>query len=298
MILIADAGSTKIEWALLDNDGKTTMRTITRGHNAAQADSDSFEQLLLTDAPDLIETAGGADEIFYYGAGCVGSRAAAMTDILSEIFNCCRSHAESDMLGAARALCRNEAGIACILGTGSNSCLYDGTEIRANIPPMGFILGDEGSGAVLGRRLVGRVMKGGFSDGIIRKFRERFPEATKDEIIARVYRSERPSAYLASFAPFLAENIAEEEIADLVVDEFTRFFEFNVRRYEPAMRDSQLTAGSNGDATALPISFTGSIAHHFAPQLHIAASNCSYTISSIQKSPMDALIAFHGGNAG
>ena len=295
MILIADAGSTKIEWTLLGNDRKVALRTVTRGHNAAQADVDSFLRLLHTDAPVLIEKAKGADEIFYYGAGCAGERATAMSRILSETFNAPRCHAESDMLGAARALCGREAGIACILGTGSNSCLYDGKEIKANIPPMGFILGDEGSGAVLGRRLLGMVMKGGFSAGIVRKFRERFPEATKEEIIARVYRHERPGAYLASFAPFLAENIGEDEISGFVIEEFIRFFEFNVKSYDTPLRDNAEIFGNPADTTSVPVSFIGSIAQHFAPQLHKAASLCGYTINRIEKSPMEALIEFHRG---
>lgn len=281
MILIADAGSTKIEWALLDDNGTQLIRTKTRGHNAAISHPEALAKSLREEAPALYSEAQRVDEIFYYGAGCAGERRAVMADTLTGIFNsgCC--HAESDMLGAARALCGHDEGIACILGTGSNSCHYDGVKITANVSPLGFILGDEGSGAVLGRRLIGMVMKGGFSKEIAERFKWRFPEATVQEIVTRVYRSDRPNSYLASFVPFLSENINEKEVEEFVTDEFERFFRFNIQNYN--------------DSTALPIHFTGSVAYHFAPQLRKAAESCGYRIGKIEKAPMESLIAFHGG---
>ncbi len=281
MTLIADAGGTKIEWVLIDNDGSVALRASTRGHNAAHADTRALIDLLRSDAPALYSAAQGTDEIFYYGAGCAGERRTAMANTLSAIFKSDNCHADSDMLGAARALCGHDEGIACILGTGSNSCHYDGSKIIANVSPLGFILGDEGSGAVLGRRLIGMVMKGGFSKEIADKFHLRFPEAGQEQIIARVYRGERPNAYLASFVPFLSENIDEREIADFVIDEFMRFFRFNVNTYDMAK--------------TLPVHFTGSVAYHFADHLRIAAKSLGYTVGNIQKTPMEALIAFHGG---
>ncbi|MCM1077643.1 MAG: ATPase [Bacteroides sp.] len=279
MTLIADAGSTKIEWVLFDNDGRVTLRTTTRGHNAAISHPQSLAHIIQDEAPALWSEAQHVDEIYYYGAGCVGNRCITVAQSLSEIFNAGVCHAESDMLGAARALCGTKRGIACIIGTGSNSCLYDGEKIVDNVSPLGFILGDEGSGAVLGRKLIGMVMKGGFSREISDKFHWRFPEATKDEIIARVYRSPHPNAYLASFVPFLSENIAKTEIADFVVEEFIRFFDFNVRAY--------------ADAQTLPVNFTGSVAFHFAPQLRQAAEKRGYHINRIEKAPMESLVAYH-----
>lgn len=284
MILIADAGGTKIEWALIDSDGTTLLRTSTLGHNAAHADTQTLVDMLHDEAPALYAEAQGVDEIFYYGAGCAGERKVTVAKTLSEIFHAETCHAESDMLGAAQALCGRNKGIACILGTGSNSCYYDGTKITDHVSPLGFILGDEGSGAVLGRRLIGMVFKGGFSKKISDKFQWRFPEDDISQIITHVYRGERPNAYLASFVPFLSENISEKEIEDFVVGEFIRFFRFNVSAYPTAH--------------SLPVHFTGSVAHHFADQLRSAAVTLGYTIGNILKNPMDSLISFHLENQG
>lgn len=281
MKLIADAGSTKIEWALLDDDGGIRLHAFTRGFNAAVSLIDALSEIIRADSPQLYSSADTVTEVHYYGAGCAGQRRLLTEDALRGIFTASHCNAESDMLGAARALCGNSEGIACILGTGSNSCHYDGERITANVPPLGFILGDEGSGAVLGRRLIGMVMKGGFHDRIARLFHERFPEATQEEIIGRVYRSERPGAYLASFVPFLKEHVDDEEISEFIIDEFIRFFSFNIRAYS--------------NARMLPIHFTGSVAFHFAPQLHEAASRCGFHIGHIEKAPMQALIAYHRG---
>ena len=281
MKLIADAGSTKIEWVLLDDDGGKYLHVITRGFNAAISNTDSLSEIIRNDSPELYSSADAVTDVHYYGAGCAGQRRLLTEDALRGIFTSSICHAESDMLGAARALCGNSEGIACILGTGSNSCHYDGVRITANVSPLGFILGDEGSGAVLGRRLIGMGMKGGFADATARLFHERFPEATQEEIITRVYRSERPGAYLASFVPFLREHVDDEEISEFIIDEFCRFFSFNVRSYT--------------NARLLPIHFTGSVAFHFAPQLHEAASRCGFRIGHIEKAPMQALIAYHRG---
>lgn len=144
MIIIADAGSTKTEWAVTGSPGPgETARFATSGFNAAVSSTSLLREILENEAPALLSLARGATDVFYYGAGCAGARAAATASALGEVFATARCHVESDMLGAARALCGNEAGIVCILGTGSNSCLYDGRSITANVPPMGFILGDE-----------------------------------------------------------------------------------------------------------------------------------------------------------
>lgn len=279
MKLIADAGGTKIEWALLDAVGNVAVRLTTRGYNAAQAEVQTLARILSEDAPRLVEQAQGVDEVYYYGAGCVGERVEGIKNVLTAVFNCGVCRVESDMLGAARALCGRAEGVACILGTGSNSCRYDGEKIVDNVSPLGFILGDEGSGAVLGRRLIGMVMKGGFSDEISERFRRRFPEMTREAIISRVYRGERPAAFLASFVPFLAENIDVDEVEEFVVDEFCRFFRFNVKAYE--------------NAAQLPINFIGSIAWHFSDQLRKAAAKSGCSVGRIEKAPMELLIAYH-----
>ncbi|WP_304510455.1 ATPase [Duncaniella muris] len=280
MTVIADAGSTKIEWALLGKDSRCRLRLCTRGFNAAQSHTDRLVEIIREDAPALLGDATGCSAIYFYGAGCIGERCDEVGSVLKATFAAETAHVDSDMLAAARALCGSEPGIACILGTGSNSCLYDGRRITANTPPMGFILGDEGSGASLGKALLTGIFKRRLPQSVISLFTNRYPEADKAEVIRNVYRGERPAAYLASFAPFLKEHIDLPEISRLVTDEFTRFFSMNILDYD--------------NARALPVHFIGSIAHHFAPQLRRAAADCGLTIGRITQAPMDALISFHG----
>lgn len=285
MTIIADAGSTKIEWALLDRkSGAVKLSASTSGFNPAVSRPGLLRDIISREAPALLNRSSGEQPcaVHYYGAGCTGSRATATAEAISEIFRGAECHVESDMLGAARALCGHDAGIACILGTGSNSCLFDGERIVANVPPMGFILGDEGSGAVLGRLFLGRLFKGGFGKETSERFRRRYPATDAAEVIGKVYRSERPNAYLASFAPFLASNLDLAEIDEFVTGEFIRFFRANVAGY----------AG----ADHLPVSFVGSIAHHFADQLRKAAETVGITCGNIIKSPMTSLIEYHRAN--
>lgn len=286
MKLIADAGSTKIEWALVGKHGTkpseedgSVLRFTTVGFNAAVSPSTALKEIIRAEAPGLLDYAEEIDAIYYYGAGCIRERAEATDAALREVFGTAQCNVESDMLGAARALCGHERGIACILGTGSNSCLYDGEKIIANTPPLGYILGDEGSGAVLGRLFIGRLLKGGFGAEVQSRFRKVFPDTDQSEVIRRVYRCERPNAFLASFAPFIAGCMDIAEVENMVIDEFRRFFTVNVRPYP----------GSD----KLSINFIGSIAHHFHTQLSSAASQLGLTIGSILPSPVPALILFH-----
>lgn len=279
MKIIADAGSTKIEWAVTMGDGATEERFTTRGFNAAISSPSALAELIASEAPALLDYGREAEAVYYYGAGCAGERARLMAETLTKVIGCKKSYAESDMLGAARALCFDSAGIACILGTGSNSCLYDGKKIIANIPPLGFILGDEGSGAVLGKIFLGKLFKGLLPNGCVERFKSRYPDIDSMAVIERVYRSERPNAFLASFAPFIAGSLDIPEIKRLVEDEFVRFFTTNVLPYE----------GSR----SLPIHFVGSVAANFRPQLQTAATRCGVHLGKIIKSPLEALIDYH-----
>ena len=283
MTIIADAGSTKIEWSVLDRDSKTErIRISTSGFNAAISAPATLSAILIREAPEILSISPKAKEVHYYGAGCIATRAIATAKAIENALGVTECHVGSDMLGAARALCGHNPGIACILGTGSNSCLFDGENIIANTPPMGYILGDEGSGAVLGKLFLSRLFKGGFDEEVRKRFNERYPDIDSATVIERVYRSERANSFLASFAPFLAANIEIEEINRLVTEEFIHFFKSNVLRYD--------------GATHLPVNFIGSIAHYFTPQLRTAAEEAGINLGRIMKSPMDSLIEYHREN--
>ena len=184
----------------------------------------------------------------------------------------------TDLLAAARALCGRTPGIACIMGTGSNSCYYDGTEIRDNVSPLGFILGDEGSGAVLGKILIGDILKNQLPADLCRKFLTQY-ELDRLTIIRRVYKEPQGNRFLASVTPFLLENIDRREIHDLVLNSFKSFFIRNIAQYK-GYRE-------------LSVNFIGSIAHYYRPVLEEAAAACGCRVGTIIKSPMEGLIKFH-----
>ena len=244
MMLIADSGSTKTDWCvILDN---TPIKRIgTKGLNPFfQSEEEIQQELTHSLLPQLPE--GTIDSVYFYGAGCTPEKAPtlrrAIADSLPVVGNI---KAYSDMLAAARGLCGREAGITCILGTGSNSCFYDGKEIVNHISPLGFILGDEGSGAVLGKLLVGDILKNQLSPAIKEVFLKQF-DLTVPEIIDRVYRQPFPNRFLASLSPFIAQHLEEPGIRQLVLGSFIAFLRRNVMQY---------------DYTQYPAHFIGSVAH-------------------------------------
>lgn len=274
MILIADSGGTSTSWALIGPEG--TKYATTCGFNAIHSPAGLLESSVRASSLSGCR----ADEIWFYGAGCATPEAIArMASQLSGCFPSAQIHIASDMLGAARALCGREPGIACILGTGSNSCLYDGREIKANTPPLGYIIGDEGSGASLGKRFLGLLLKGHLPASIVDDFHHAHPDLDTAAIIERVYRGEAPNAFLASMCHFLSRHAAHPAIADLIIEEFRRFFRLNVSRYE--------------GCRTLPVHFTGSVAHHFKPQLTKAALAEGYTIGRVIAAPLEAMIEYH-----
>ena len=213
MILIADSGSTKTDWCVV-REGRTVRRFETDGTNPFFQAPEQIERTL---ASQLLPRLDGRPvrSVFFYGAGCAFEEQTAMIRrVLRSLLDVRRVEVGSDMLAAARALCGRDPGIACILGTGSNSCRWDGQRIAEQVSPLGFILGDEGSGAVLGRRLVGDCLKNRLPAGLREMFLDRFG-LTPAEILDRVYRQPFPNRFLASLSPFLAEHIAVPEIRAL-----------------------------------------------------------------------------------
>ena len=276
MMLIADSGSTKTDWCvILDN---TPIKRIgTKGLNPFFQSGEEIQQELTHSLlPQLPE--GTIDSVYFYGAGCTPEKAPtlrrAIADSLPIVGNI---KAYSDMLAAARGLCGREAGIACILGTGSNSCFYDGKEIVNHISPLGFILGDEGSGAVLGKLLVGDILKNQLSPAIKEAFLKQF-DLTVPEIIDRVYRQPFPNRFLASLSPFIAQHLEEPGIRQLVLGSFIAFLRRNVMQY---------------DYTQYPAHFIGSVAHCYKEILQEAAQETGIRIGKILQSPMEGLIQYH-----
>lgn len=279
MILIADGGSSSIKWCLLDKTEKIKEFTTT-GMNPVLLTQEEMAQRVSREVGNLFDfPLDQVERIYYYGAGCRGGEYnKSVEKALKATFPSAVVAVDSDMAGAAKALCGNQPGIACILGTGSNSCLYDGEKIIDSVAPLGYILGDEGSGAVLGRMLVGDVFKKQLPSELCLKFRERF-DLDLDHVLHRVYGSPEANRFLASLTPFLAEYIEEPAIHRLVLNAFKAFFVRNVAQYMAYK--------------TLPVNFTGSVAYHFRDVLGEAASAIDCNIGKVIPSPMEGLINYH-----
>ena len=278
MILIADCGSTKIDWCILKGD-KLVKQFFTTGVNALLMPEDKIRATFETELRPQVE---GSEifEVYYYGAGCLSEEICSNVSrsIASVIPSATTISVNSDLLAAARALCGRNPGIACILGTGSNSCYYDGEKICDNVSPLGYILGDEGSGAVLGKLLVGDVLKKQLPAELCEKFLKQF-NLDRMKIIENVYKKPAPNRFLASLSPFLIQNIEEPAIHRLVLNAFKSFFVRNIENY--------------ANFKEVPVSFVGSVGFYYREVLDEAAKALDITIGTVIKSPMEGLLKYH-----
>lgn len=278
MILTADSGSTKTDWKLTIDEGKEILFS-TQGINPFHMSESTVKGIIDDELLPKIEKdteISAIKEIYFFGAGCTPAKIPVMEMILRSSFpNADKVEVASDLLGAAKALCGDEEGIACILGTGANSCYYDGKTIVENVSPMGFILGDEGSGAVIGRTFINELYKGLHSDFI--PVFEKETGLCQADIIQKVYREPLPNRFLASLSVFINTHKEEQPwIKDMIVDCFRNFFRKNIAHYN--RRD-------------LSVNFVGSIAFHYSEQLKESANLEGFRIGRILKSPLSALQA-------
>ena len=274
MILIADSGTTKTEWCIITDNG-TTESLITPGINPFYQEAENITSILQRE----FTAAKKFDAIYFYGAGCINlEKQDIVRKSLLQIFETSNIFIGSDLLAAAHSLCQDQPGVACILGTGSNSCYYNGSEIEANVSPLGFILGDEGSGAVLGKKLVGDILKKQLPQILINEFFETY-QTTAAEILENVYKKPFPSRYLANYTKFLSKNINHPEIENIVVSSFREFVTRNLLQYPGIKRT--------------PIHFTGSIAFYFEVQLRKAIEEQHLVLGNIERAPMNGLIKYH-----
>ena len=277
MMLIADSGSTKTDWCLIDNNGeRKTVQTI--GINPYHMNSAAIKEVLDKELYPFIFP-DAVNEIYYYGAGCSTERKCQTIDnVLQDFFTKASIEVHHDLLGAARALCGSEPGIACILGTGSNSCFYDGNDITENVVSLGYLLGDEGSGAHMGKQLITDYFHREIPSDIVADFNEKYNPSV-EFILDSVYNQPRPSRFLASFSPFLLENINHPYIKNLVTNSFDEFFRKNVSKYNNYQN--------------VKINFTGSIAFFFREVLLESARKAGIVPNKIYRSAIEGLIEFH-----
>lgn len=277
MILIADSGSTKTDWRLMD--GSTEVSQVkTKGFNPYYQDP---EEMVNEVESELVPAYGktNVETIHFYGAGCsTMERQKKVTDALYPFFSEAEIFVHSDLIGAARSLSGDKPGIVCILGTGSGSCLYDGKKVDKSIPSLGFILGDEGSGAWLGKSMITDYLRGHMPKKVIETINQKL-HIDKESILEHVNHKPMPSRYLAGFAKFISENANQTYFYQLLFDSFTAFAKNYIIRYSNYFEFN--------------CHFVGSIAYHNQDVLNHVAKYTGFKIGNINKSPIDGLTKYH-----
>lgn len=278
MMLIADSGGSKTDWRLVFKEGKIDQAS-TPGFNPYYQPIDDLKKNVREVLLPKVPAGEDVDEIYFYGAG-VSSEKNQMTiqNAFLEFFPKAKIEIGWDLLAAARALCGNEPGIACIMGTGSNSCLYDGKNIIGNIANLGWILADEGSGANIGRKFLVDYLRNKMPDGLAKQFHARYP-LTREQFLEKVYQEEKPSAFLASFMKFIFQHLKEPYCYKLVYSSFAEFYENNVMEYD--------------NYKNLKVHFTGSIAFYFSDILRQVANDKGITVKNILEGPIAGLTLYH-----
>lgn len=274
--LIADSGSTKCEWCLVNKKERKTI--FTTGISPYFLNAEQIVQLLQKELVPFLQTTE-IDEIHYYGTGLGNPANVRIVCLaLKKVFGEIKIKASTDLLAAARALCGNEEGIACILGTGSNSCYYNGKKIVQNNPALGYVLGDEGSGAYLGKKVLQYYLYGTFDEDLSAIFKARF-QTTQMEILESVYKKPLPNRYLAGFTVFLSENRGHFMVENILEDGLHDFFFHHLHKYTHTWTS--------------PIHFTGGIAFHFKDVLQELCSSYKFELGRILKNPMEGLVNYH-----
>ena len=274
--LIADSGATKAEWCLLNNGKKKIL--FTQGISPYFLNTDQIAELVTKELFAKLRNIT-VESIFYYGTGCANvDNAKSIKKALSRVFTKAQVHVNTDLMGAARAVCGNERGIACILGTGSNSCYYNGKNIAKNSPGLGYVLGDEGSGAYLGKKVLQYYLYNTFDEDLRSRFDAKFVTNTS-EILDNVYKKPLPNRYLASFTLFLAENRGHYMIENIIEDGLNDFFFQHLCKYAEVWK--------------YPVNFVGSVAAGFRDVIEQLCQSYEFDLGVVLKNPMEGLINYH-----
>jgi len=276
MILVADSGSSKIDWRLLETDG-SIRQAQSPGFNPYYQPLDHLRSSLRDTLKP--EVKNPVTRVFYYGTGVSSQRNQDMVRaVFLEFFPDARIDIAWDLLGAARALCGRERGIACILGTGSNSCLYDGQEITEQVANLGWILADEGSGASIGKTLLVDYLRKKMPEALADQFSKRFP-FTREEFLEKIYQQEKPSTFLATFSKFIFQHLKDPYCYRLVYNAFSDFYENNVMKYP--------------DYKHVKVHFVGSIAFYYSDLLRQVANDKGVTVKNVLETPIAGLALYH-----
>ena len=280
MILIADSGSTKTDWRLIDDD-KNIHPYTTIGLNPYFQTTEQIAEEIRKDIVTRMRTEVVESDldIFFYGAGCSNISMCKVVDkALKNNFHDANIEVNHDLLAAARALCKNSEGIASIIGTGSNSCYYDGKKIVENIPALGYLLGDEGSGAHIGKTFIIAYLYDELPKSIATDFYDNY-KLNKGDIFEHAYRKPLPNKFLASFSKYIHQNIHHPYLSDLVKNCFHQFFEKHICKYSKHKQ--------------VPFHCVGSVGFYYADILRSVALEKGIKVGSISEFPIEELVKFH-----
>ncbi|UAY53487.1 acetate and sugar kinases/Hsc70/actin family protein [Ferruginibacter albus] len=274
--LIADSGSTKTDWCLID--GKKKKRFVTQGLSPYFLSSEQIEEILQKELKGKMKQVAPA-EVFFYGTGCSNpANVKLIKKAIQAVFPKAKIIVDHDLIAAAKALCGDKKGIVCILGTGSNSCYYNGKKIVKNSPGLGFILGDEGSGSYLGKKVIQHYLYNTFDPDLMDRFNAKF-NTDAIQILDAVYKQPLPNRYLAAFTIFLAENRGHYMIENIIEDGFNDFFFNHLYKFR--------------ETWSLPIHFVGSVAYGFKDVLKEMCSTYELQLGKVMQNPMEGLIQYH-----
>jgi N-acetylglucosamine kinase-like BadF-type ATPase len=275
-ILIADSGATKAEWCLVRQGRKKTI--FTPGISPYFLSSENIRDLVQKEVAQPLKKTP-VEKVFFYGTGCANAgNARSVKKALKAVFPAADISVDTDLMAAARALCGSEKGIACILGTGSNSCYFNGKTVAKNSPGLGYVLGDEGSGAYLGKKVIQYFLYDTFDEDLRARFDARF-STSRVEILDNVYKKPLPNRYLAGFTLFLAENRGHYMIENIIEDGLNDFFFQHLNKYNEVWK--------------FPVSFVGSVADGFRDVLQNLCNSYEFEMGKILKNPMQGLVEFH-----
>lgn len=275
-ILLADSGSSKTEWCLLQSDKK--KKVITQGLSPYFLNQQQITEILSIELMPKLKDAA-PEAVYFYGTGCSNTQNNLLVkNAIKHHFPKAKIYVDSDLMAAAKALCGDQKGIACILGTGSNSCFYNGKKIVKNSPGLGYVLGDEGSGAYMGKKVAQYFLYNTFDEDLMDRFNAKF-NTNAVQILEAVYKKPLPNRYLAGFAIFLAENRGHFMIENIIEDGLNDFFFNHVYKYR--------------ESWSMPLHFIGGIAYGFKDVLRDLCNSYELTLGKVLKTPMDGLIKYH-----
>lgn len=278
MIAIVDGGSTKCDWVILENDGTEVLKTETVGFNPNIIKSELIT-IEIEKNQALIKFKDYLENIFFYGSGCGTPENKLIVEReIQKVFPNAKISVKEDLLAAAYAAYRGVPAIVCILGTGSNACYFDGEKVKTELPSLGFLIGDEGSGSALGKQLVRHYFMKKLPPDLHQQFTEIY-QLNIDDLLKNMYHNPRANAYMADFTRFIVDRKTHPYFQNFIYKELKNFLEFQVMPYEEC-RDSE-------------VNFIGSVAYFFEDTLRAAAADFHFKIGTVVQKPIESLVNYH-----